>query len=232
MTPPPGRARRARPGGPTRGRSSFSPCLPFGWCRLVHAVEVALESIYMSRRLFQAKLSARREQRQRFADAPLASLRSLGDMDPDNEVATLPWRQLLKKGPRIRIRFDCRSDVARQLGNVWLRRVSVLARRRGQAGWRQQPRGVQLRPAPTIDVGPFARGFARRDLDCEAVVVDAFDQAVDPAEAERFANEVLVRQRFHARVGLVNYEPNSATRFLVLCEPRVPFRARSDVEER
>src|SRR2546426_12510195 len=48
MTPPRGTAGRARPGGSTRGRSSFSPCLPFRWCRRVHAVEVALESIYMS----------------------------------------------------------------------------------------------------------------------------------------------------------------------------------------
>src|SRR6266705_7056385 len=48
MTPPQGRAGRARPGGPTRGRSSFSPCLASRWCRLVHAVEVALESIEMS----------------------------------------------------------------------------------------------------------------------------------------------------------------------------------------
>src|SRR2546426_512425 len=45
MTPPRGRAGRARSGGPTRGRSSFSPCLLFRWCRLVHAVEVALERI-------------------------------------------------------------------------------------------------------------------------------------------------------------------------------------------
>src|SRR2546427_5541155 len=45
MTPPRGRAGRARSGGPTRGRSSFSPCLLFRWCRLVHAVEVAIERI-------------------------------------------------------------------------------------------------------------------------------------------------------------------------------------------
>src|SRR3989442_14689888 len=48
MTPRRGRAARARPGGPTRGRSSFSPCLAFRWCRLIHAVEVAFESIYVS----------------------------------------------------------------------------------------------------------------------------------------------------------------------------------------
>src|SRR3989442_14562616 len=45
MPRPRGRGRRARSGGPTRGRSSFSPCLLFRWCRLVHAVEVALERI-------------------------------------------------------------------------------------------------------------------------------------------------------------------------------------------
>src|SRR5437763_11799574 len=32
--PPRGRAGRARSGGPTRGRSSFSPSLLFRWCRL------------------------------------------------------------------------------------------------------------------------------------------------------------------------------------------------------
>src|SRR5690348_902350 len=46
MTPPRGRAGRARSGEPIRGRSSLSPCLLFRWCRLVHAVEVALERIY------------------------------------------------------------------------------------------------------------------------------------------------------------------------------------------
>src|SRR5207248_1666558 len=48
MTPPRSRAGRARPGGPTTGRSSFSPCLALRWCRLVHAVEVALEGIEVS----------------------------------------------------------------------------------------------------------------------------------------------------------------------------------------
>src|SRR2546423_1896073 len=48
MTRPRSRAGRARPGRPTRGRSSFAPCLPFRWCGLVHAVEVAFESIDMS----------------------------------------------------------------------------------------------------------------------------------------------------------------------------------------
>src|SRR5881397_920369 len=49
MTPPRGRAGRARPGGPTRGRSSVSsPRLPFRRCRLIHAVEVAFESIHVS----------------------------------------------------------------------------------------------------------------------------------------------------------------------------------------
>src|SRR6266568_4442326 len=43
MTPPRGRAGRARSGGPTRGRSSFSPCLLSRWCRLVHAIEPALD---------------------------------------------------------------------------------------------------------------------------------------------------------------------------------------------
>src|SRR5437667_7149017 len=65
----------------------------------------------------------------------------------------------------------------------------------------------------------------------KAIVAESLHQAVDPAEAERFANEVIVRQRFHASVGLVKYEPNSATRFVVPCEPRAPLCASSDVEE-
>src|SRR5947208_4689533 len=49
MPPPRGRAGRARPGGPTRGRSSVSsPRLPFRRCRLIHAVEVAFKSIHVS----------------------------------------------------------------------------------------------------------------------------------------------------------------------------------------
>src|SRR5712692_5686804 len=49
MSLPRDRAGRARPGGPTRGRSSMSsPSLLFRWCRMIHAVEVAFESIHVS----------------------------------------------------------------------------------------------------------------------------------------------------------------------------------------
>jgi len=184
------------------------------------------------RRLFQAELPARRKQRDRFADAPLSSLRSLRDVDPDDEVAALPSRQLLKKTPRLGVGFDCLSDVTRQLGNARLRRVSVLGRGGRQAHRRQQPRRLQFRPAPAIDVGPSARGFARRHLDREPVVVETFHEAVDPAEAERFANEVLVRHRLHTGVRLVKDDPHSAAGRVVLSEPGAPFCASSDVEDR
>src|SRR5438094_6275381 len=50
MTPPRRTAGRARPGGTITGRSSVSsPCLLFRYCRLVHALEVAFESIHVSR---------------------------------------------------------------------------------------------------------------------------------------------------------------------------------------
>src|SRR5947209_11441160 len=90
------------------------------------------------RRLFQAELSAGREQRQRFTDAPLASFRSLRDVNPDDEVAALPARQRLKEAPRLWTGFECLPDVAWQLGNVWLRRVFVRGRGGGQTGRHQQ----------------------------------------------------------------------------------------------
>src|SRR6266487_5581123 len=182
--------------------------------------------------LLQTELLARREQCNRFADAPRASLRTFCDVDPDDKVAALGSRQLLKEAPRFQIGFDRLRDVTRQLGNLGLRRVLVRGGSRSQAGRLEQPSAVQFHPAPAIDVRPFAGRFARRHLDRKAIVVESLHQAVDPAEAERFANEVLVRQRFHARVGLVKYEPNSATRFVVPCEPRAPFGARSHVEQR
>src|SRR5439155_18628227 len=65
----------------------------------------------------------------------------------------------------------------------------------------------------------------------EPVVVEAFHQAVDPPEAERFANEVLVGHGLHAGVRLVKDHPHSPARRVVLSEPGAPFCASSDVEE-
>src|SRR5207248_11211263 len=159
--------------------------------------------------LLQTELLARRKQGDRFADAPFASLGSLRDVDPHDEVAALPSRQRLKKAPRLMAGFDCPCDVARQLGNIRLRRILVFGGGSGQACRRQQRGRLELRPAPAIDVGPFARGFARRYFDREPVVVEALYQAIDPPEAERFANEVLVGHRLHAGVLRVTDHPRS-----------------------
>jgi hypothetical protein len=67
--------------------------------------------------------------------------------------------------------LDRLRDVSRELGNPGFRRVFVRSGSRSQAGRFEQPGAVQLQPALTMHVRPFAARFARRDLDCKAILV-------------------------------------------------------------
>ena len=81
-------------------------------------------------------------------------------------------------------------------------------------------------PALYVDLDTLEHNIARMQEQCRAWGV-----ALRPL-VKTHKIPVLVRQRFHAGVGLVKYEPNSATRVVVLCEPRLPVCARSEVQQR
>ena len=61
-------------------------------------------------------------------------------------------------------------------------------------------------------------------------MIKAPDEAVDPTEAERFLDGVLVADARRTRVLLVEYEPDLGRGAVVLLEPCVPRRTRADVE--
>lgn len=80
------------------------------------------------------------------------------------------------------------------------------------------PRGVEHRP--------------RRHLEREAVVVQALDEAVDPSEAQRLTDGVLVRHRLSPRVLLVEHDPDSGSRRVVLRQPCPPEPATPNLGPR
>src|SRR5262249_4055107 len=86
-------------------------------------------------------------------------------------------------------------------------------------------------PAFPVDVRPVARRFSGRDLDREPVVVQALDQAVDPAETQRLAHDILVRHRVDAAALFVPDQPDAGARRVILLEPTAPLFARPDVDE-
>ena len=81
-----------------------------------------------------------------------------------------------------------------------------------------------------INIGPLARGLARRELAGVAVVVEPLDEAVDPSEAKRFANGVLVGDRLHTGVIFVEHEPDARARRMALREPRPPLAPVPNLE--
>src|SRR5262245_51473799 len=70
-------------------------------------------------------------------------------------------------------------------------------------GRRQPAVRLQLRVALPVDARPLAVELARRELAGVARLVEAPDQAVDPAEAERLVERVQVGDRGLAGVALV-----------------------------
>src|SRR6266511_1321672 len=102
--------------------------------------------------------------------------------------------------------------------------------------WRCHPPGggeqagrLEFPPAFAIEVRPFAGGLSRRELAGVPVVIETFDEAVDPSEAQRLTNRVLVRDRLHSRVVLVEHEPDPWARRMVLSQPRAPLLAAPNV---
>ena len=111
-----------------------------------------------------------------------------------------------------------------------MRRVPVFRGSRGQAGRGKNASRPEFVPASPVDIRPPARRLARRNLDCVAIIVQAFNRAVHRAEAERLAHKVFIGNRFHAGVLLVPEEPDARTRRVVLGQPLPPLFPRSHIE--
>src|SRR5262249_56068507 len=149
-------------------------------------------------------------------------LRCLGGCFPDYDVTPIRRGKCLKFLPGFQVRLQCVGNISRQLRDLRMWRIAVSCRGRSEA-WRFEPaRRFELVPAFAVDVRPFARRLARRDLDSVAVVVHASDQPADPPTAERFAYEVFIRHRLDAGVLLVTEEPDAGARRVVFVEPPPP----------
>ena len=109
-------------------------------------------------------------------------------MNPSYKVAPVGGRQLPKESPGFRTRLQRLSDVRRQVRDGWPCPISVVRGRRRQPGGGEQSGRLEFRPALAIGIGPFAGGLPRRELASVPVVIEAFDEAVDPAEAQSLSN--------------------------------------------
>jgi len=93
------------------------------------------------------------------------------------------WRQLLKETRCFRIRLQRFGDAGRQVRDCRSRRVCVRGWRCCQPGRGEEANPLEFRPAFAIDVRPLAGGLSRRELARVPIVIEAFDEAVDPSEA-------------------------------------------------
>src|SRR5205085_7009878 len=84
----------------------------------------------------------------------------------------------------------------------------------------------------SVDIGPFAGWLSRRELTCVAVVIETLDKAIDPSEAQRLVERVLIGDRFHSRMILEKDKPDAAARSMILFEPPPPILAAPDLSIR
>src|SRR5687768_17650372 len=117
-------------------------------------------------------------------------------MEPNDEVTSVGGRQFPKELPRFGICLQRFGDVYGEVGDHRSWRVGVVRWCRRETGRREQAGRLEFSPTFPIDVRPLARGLSRCDLDGVSVVIETFDQAVDPSEAERLTNRVFVADRF------------------------------------
>src|SRR5258708_3774399 len=85
----------------------------------------------------QAELLPGRECTDRFANAPLPRLGSLGRVNPHDKITPVPGRECLKECPGFGVCLECCADVRWQLGNFRLWRIAVRGWSRREAGRRE-----------------------------------------------------------------------------------------------
>ena len=150
-------------------------------------------------------------------------------MNPDDEVTTMGGRQFLEKLPSLGVLPESLGDVAGQVRDDRFCGVGIVRWRRYKASLCEQAGGLEISPPFSIEVRPFAGGFSRRDLHSVSIVIESFDQTVDPSEAQGLSNHIFVRDRLLPGVAFVENEPDPWAQCVVLCEPCAPLFAGSEV---
>src|SRR5262245_6414339 len=184
----------------------------------------------MTAPLFWSKFLSSREQTDRFTNALVASLRSLRRVNPRDKITTIAGCELLKKLPSLWVFLEGFSNVLREVGDGRFCGISIVRWCRCKAGLGEQVCRLELGPPFSIQVRPLACGLPRRDLHNVSIVIDAFDQTVDPSEAQRFTNHVFVGDRFLPGVSFIENGPDSWAGRLIACQPCPPIFAACEVQ--
>src|SRR5262245_17861094 len=143
--------------------------------------------------LLQPKLLPCSQQRDRFANALVARFRSLGHVNPHDVVTAMARCQFLEGLPGAGIRLQRLGDVRRQDRDDRAWRVRVGRRPGRDAGRCEQARRLEFRPPFAIDVRPLTGWLPRRYLDSISIVIEAFDETVNPSETESLADHLFKR---------------------------------------
>ncbi|HLI95563.1 MAG TPA: hypothetical protein VKT72_05680 [Candidatus Baltobacteraceae bacterium] len=80
----------------------------------------------------------------------------------------------------------------------------------------------ELRPPLAIAVRPPAAGLARRKFARIPIIIKALYQAVDPAEAERLTNAIVIRYALAFSVRFEIDQPDAAADCVISLEPLAP----------
>src|SRR5690349_6253320 len=94
--------------------------------------------------LLQAELLSRRQESNRLSDSPVPCLRSLGSVNPDDEITPLSCGERLKESPDLRVAFESLRDVRRQFWDRWPRRVRVRGGSRHEPWRREEASRLQV----------------------------------------------------------------------------------------
>ncbi len=84
---------------------------------------------------------------------------------------------------------------------------------------------MKVRIPSTIRGRPLAVGLARRELAGIPFVVKALDEAINPPEAQRLLDRVVITDRRSMGVSFVEDEPDFRLRVVVIREPGPPLFA-------
>src|ERR1700741_5274659 len=95
-------------------------------------------------RSLQTELLPRREQGDRFVDALVSRLGPLRHVDPHDEVAPRPGRELSEEPPSLCVRPEGSRAVSRELWDLRTRGVAVRGGSASEAGRREQAGGLEI----------------------------------------------------------------------------------------
>lgn len=159
------------------------------------------------------------------------SLRALGGVNPAHKVIPVTGRQILKEAPGFWTCLQCLREIFRQVRNGRRPRVRLGSWRRSESCRSQQSGSFKFSPALAIDCRPLTRGLSRSELARVAIFIEAFDQAIDPSEAERLAHRIFIRNALHGCVLFMEYEPHAWACSMVFLQPFSPLLAVANLEQ-